>query len=247
MLRDKVYRFLMVIFSLVFFPYSGFCAENVANYIPDAATTSKGMTLWQTIVSGGQLMIVLALLSVAGLGLVIYYFITIRAEKLLPEAFLEESIRLIEDRKYDDARRECTKNKNLISDVFFVGVVRIGRGDEIIKEAMQDEGRRRSDSLWQKLSYLADIAAIAPLVGLLGTVLGMMQAFNGIMFEVGGAKPVLLAAGISKAMITTAAGLIIAIPAMLFYSFFKGRVQEIIAQLENISTELCNLILGKEK
>ena len=98
------------------------------------------------------------------------------------------------------------------------------------------------DDLWQKLSYLADIAAIAPMVGLLGTVLGMIQAFNVIAFQTGAVKPVLLASGISKAMVTTATGLIVAIPAMIFYSFFRGRLQNVTARLENISTELFHLL-----
>jgi biopolymer transport protein ExbB len=111
---------------------------------------------------------------------------------------------------------------------------------------MEDEGRRRADNLWQRLSYLADIAAISPMVGLLGTVLGMIQAFNVIAFQTGAVKPILLASGISKAMVTTAAGLIIAIPAMIFHSFFKGRIQDVIARLENISVELYHLLTEKK-
>ncbi len=70
----------------------------------------------------------------------------------------------------------------------------------------------------------------------------MMQAFNVIAFQTGAVKPILLASGISKAMVTTAAGLMIAIPAMIFYSFFKGKVHDVVARLENISTELYNLM-----
>ena len=103
-------------------------------------------------------------------------------------------------------------------------------------------GRRGIDDLRQKLSYLADIAVISPMVGLLGTVLGMIQAFNVIAFQTGAVKPILLASGISKAMVTTATGLIIAIPAMIFYSFFKGKVQSVTSHLENLSTELFNLL-----
>ena len=119
------------------------------------------------------------------------------------------------------------------------------RGKDVIKEAMLDKGRRIVGDMTQKLSYLADVAVISPMVGLLGTVLGMIQAFNVIAFQTGAVKPILLAGGISKAMVTTATGLIIAIPAMIFYSYFRGKVQNITSQLENISTELFHLISDK--
>ncbi|HPN72971.1 MAG TPA: MotA/TolQ/ExbB proton channel family protein [Candidatus Omnitrophota bacterium] len=129
--------------------------------------------------------------------------------------------------------------------VFYAGLSRVSRGPVIVKEAIEDEGKREIDGLWRKLGYLADIAAIAPMVGLLGTVLGMIQAFNVIAFQAGSVKPVLLASGISKAMVTTAGGLIIAVPAMIFYSYFRGIVETVSARLENISTEFYHLVVKK--
>jgi len=243
MLRSK--NFLIVflaVFMMSIFASPGICAEKVEKYIPDAVYAEGGMTLWQIIRSGGEIMIILALLSIAALALIIYYFLTFKREKLLPGQFLDKTVSLIETQKYEEARILCEGNSNLISDVVLAGITRRGHEKIVIEEAIQDKAKQSVSVLWQKLSYLADIAAISPMVGLLGTVLGMIQAFNVIAFQTGAVKPILLASGISKAMITTATGLIVAIPAMIFYSYFRGVVQGITSQYEHVSTEVSQLI-----
>jgi biopolymer transport protein ExbB len=217
-------------------------AQTVEKYIPDAAAAEQGMTLWQIIKAGGEVMILLVVLSIVAMGLIVYYFLTIKQDNLIPEDFQEKVISLIEAGRFDEARKLSEENENLIANVVIAGLSRKGREKIVVKEAIQDKGRRGIDDLRHKLSYLADVAVISPMVGLLGTVLGMIQAFNVIAFQTGAVKPILLASGISKAMVTTAAGLMIAIPAMIFYSFFRGRVQNVTAHLENVSTELFNLI-----
>lgn len=232
--------------SALFVPLAVCQDQKLEKYVTDTAASEKGMTLWQTIVAGGSLMIVLGLLSVTGLALVIYYFLTMKPEKLMPENFVENVALLLEHGKYDEAGKLCDEKGNLVSDVVMAGLARKGKGKIIIKEAMEDQGRRSIDRLWLRLSYLADVAVISPLVGLLGTILGMMQAFNIIAFQIGAVKPILLAGGITKAMVTTAAGLMIAIPAMIFYSYFRGKVQSVAAQFENVSTELFHVLAEKE-
>lgn len=234
--------FFLLLFTFSVFIPSLFSAEKIAKYIPDADVGEQGMTLWQIIVAGGEVMVVLAFLSIAALGLIIYYFITIQQDKLFPVDFQDKVVTMVEENNYEQALRLCTDNQNLIANVFLAGLSRKDREKVIIKEAIEDEGRRGIDDIRQKLSYLADVAAISPMVGLLGTVLGMIQAFNVIAFQTGAVKPILLASGISKAMVTTATGLIIAIPAMIFYSFFRGKVLAITARLENVSTEMFHLI-----
>ena len=237
----------LVVFAIAMTASAVLSAQDVEKYIPDTDTADQGMTLWQTILSGGWVMIVLAFLSVAALGLIIYYFMAMNPEKLLPEDFLKKSITLIEENRVNEVKIMCERKHNLVAGVLNAGLTHMDRDKIIINEAIESEGRRSTDMLWQRLSYLADIAAISPMVGLLGTVLGMIQAFNVIAFQTGAVKPILLASGISKAMITTATGLIVAIPAMIFYSFFRGRVQDVTARLENISGELCQIISEKGK
>ncbi|MFH1799187.1 MAG: MotA/TolQ/ExbB proton channel family protein [Candidatus Omnitrophota bacterium] len=213
----------------------------------DADVSEQGMTMWQIIRSGGGIMIVLALLSIAALSLILYYFITIKHDKLLPEDFFGRILSLVKKRKYEEAKSTCESNRNLISDMFSAALSRVTEEKILIKEAIEDEASRAAEMLWQKLGYLADIAAIAPMVGLLGTILGMIQAFNVIAFQTGAVKPILLAGGISKAMVTTAAGLIIAVPSMIFHSFFRGKVQNVIVRLEDISTDMYRSITETAK
>ncbi len=244
--RKSLFAGIIVLVLLVsHFAPVVFSAEKIEKYIPNAASSEQGMTLWQIILSGGGIMILLALLSIAALSLVIYYFMTLKPESLLPEPFMKKAFDLVENKKFDEAKKVCQENDNLVSDVLLAGLSRAGMEKIVIKETMQEKGRRSIDGLWQKLSYLGDIAAIAPMVGLLGTVLGMIQAFNVIAFQTGAVKPILLASGISKAMITTATGLIVAIPAMIFYSYFRGKIQDVSSRFENISTELFQMITEK--
>lgn len=242
--KKKFGIFFMIVVLISGFSILAFPAD-ISKYIPDTNAAEGGMTLWQSIKAGGGTMMVLAFLSIVSLSLVVYYFLMIKQEKLLPSKFLEESLDLIRKNKETMIRSMCENENNLIARVLLAGISRKDAEKVVIKEAMQDEGRRNADELWQKLSYLADVAVISPMVGLLGTVLGMMQAFNVIVFQTGAVKPVLLANGISKAMITTAAGLMIAIPTMMFHAFFRGKVQTVTAQLENITEELYYFIAEK--
>ncbi|MBD3295860.1 MAG: MotA/TolQ/ExbB proton channel family protein [Candidatus Omnitrophica bacterium] len=216
--------------------------DNIEKYIPDPKTAEEGMTLWQIISSGGEVMIVLAFLSIVALGLILYYFLTINEARLLPADLQEEVISSLEQGDHERARLLCENDETPLSNIISAGLSRRGRDKIVLKEAIEDEGRRNVEALWQRLSYLGDIAAISPMVGLLGTVLGMIQAFNVIAFQTGAVKPILLASGISKAMVTTATGLIIAIPAMIFYAFFRGRVRSASARLEIISMEILHLL-----
>lgn len=103
------------------------------------------------------------------------------------------------------------------------------------------EGSRIADSLQSQVEWLADIAAIAPLVGLLGTVLGMFQAFGGIATDVAsGAKPIVLAQGVSQAIVTTIFGLVVAIPSLVAYAVFRRRAQKRIAEIEEMCDEICS-------
>jgi biopolymer transport protein ExbB len=103
----------------------------------------------------------------------------------------------------------------------------------IVRDAIEGEGARQASLLWQRIQYLMDVAVIAPMVGLLGTVLGMLQSFAGMEVEMGVVKPLAVAAGVAKALITTVGGLIVGIVAMGLYALFRGRVNSLVGGLEN--------------
>ena len=132
--------------------------------------------------------------------------------------------------------------KNMISTIILAGLDKKQKGPLLVRESIEVAARKEVGMLWQGISYLADVATVAPLIGLLGTVLGMIQAFNVIAFQTAVVKPILLAGGVSKAMVTTAGGLIVAIPAMLFYSYFKGKVQDISNAVESYTTDVIKVI-----
>jgi biopolymer transport protein ExbB len=109
------------------------------------------------------------------------------------------------------------------------------------RDAIEDEGARQAGFLWQRLQYLMDVAVISPMVGLLGTVLGMLQSFAEMEVDIGAVRPATLSQGVAKALITTAGGLIVGIAAMVLYAIFRGRVNQLIGRLE----ENCGVILRR--
>jgi biopolymer transport protein ExbB len=149
-------------------------------------------------------------------------------------------------RKFGLVRELCAGSENVISKVVLAAIDRVEKNPASAREAVELTAKNEVTKLWEALSYLSDIAVIAPLVGLLGTVLGMIDAFNAIAFQTAAVKPVLLAGGIAKAMVTTAAGLIIAIPASIFYSFFRSRVSKITATVEALASEITDILADSE-
>ncbi|HXV18540.1 MAG TPA: MotA/TolQ/ExbB proton channel family protein [Candidatus Omnitrophota bacterium] len=222
-----------------------FFMATIDKYSPNPDMIEKGMTLWQLITAGGSVMIFLGILSVAATASIIYHFMNITPEKLAPQDFTENLLSLIEKKEYDKAVSLCSQQPNLISAIALKGLKKISKGAAVVEEAVLHEGRAHIAKLWKNLGYLGDMAVIAPMIGLLGTVLGMIQAFNFVAFQTGVVKPVLLAQGLAKAMITTAFGLIIAIPVMAFYTYFRGRVGEISQSAERTSSEIVHLVSGK--
>jgi biopolymer transport protein ExbB len=127
------------------------------------------------------------------------------------------------------------------------GLNRIDSGFLAAKESSEITAKNEVSKLWENISYLSDLSVISPFVGLLGTVLGMIQAFNTIAFQSAVVKPILLAGGVSKAMVTTAGGLTVAIPAVIFYAFFRGRVVRISGAVESLTNEIVDVLAEAEK
>lgn len=211
-------------------------------YVKSFEQAKEGLTLWQMIKTGGFIMIVLAVLSVIATAIIAYNFITLRVKKLAPGYFAEEIIRKLRKGDKKTAKRMCELDQNIFAGIVKAGLEKKDSGDGNAKESMENCVRKELDTLWQSISYLIDIAGVAPLLGLLGTVLGMIQAFNVIAFQTAVVKPILLAAGISKAMITTVGGLTVAIPIMLFYAYFRGKIQKISNIVESYSIDIIKII-----
>jgi biopolymer transport protein ExbB len=136
----------------------------------------------------------------------------------------------------------CEGRDELLANVIRAGLKMSGHDRYVIQDAMESEGERGATALWQKISWLNNIGVIAPLLGLLGTVWGMIEAFSRIAYDDAQVKTMTMAAGVSKAMVTTVGGLVVAIPCLLAYYYFRGRIIKIIAEVEAYSSELLELL-----
>lgn len=206
------------------------------------AAPGSVLTLLELIRMGGWLMYVLGALSVLGLALILYYAVILRTRNIAPPAQALRLRELLKERRVQDARGFCAQHPTALAAVAAAGLDFLKENPaarpEVLKEIMESEGARQAGRLQNMIHYLVDLSAVAPMVGLLGTVIGMLKAFNSVAFDLAKARPMELAAGVGQALITTIAGLIVAIPAMMAYSWFRGRVIKLTGQLEAAATDL---------
>lgn len=212
-------------------------------------------TLWQVLKSGGVIMIPLALLSVIALALVIIYLFTLTRRSIVTGRYMQTADALIRKRDYLGLLAISNRHNEAVATVIQRTMDFLTKNPKAslaeAREIAQTEGVRVATSMNRQISYLADIAAIAPMLGLLGTVLGMIQSFTAVANEMAASRPTLLAGGVSEALVATAAGLVIGIPAMAAYAFFRGRVQGLTSDLETATTQLmaqigANSISGRD-
>ena len=195
----------------------------------------------EIILAGGWLMVPILLCSTLSVAIIIERFWTLRRSKVTPEGLNT----MVEDwaaRHELDARHlEQIKDESPLGRIYSAALINRKRSRETIKEAVEDTGRHVVHDLERFLNTLGTIAGISPLLGLLGTVVGMIKVFSAIMISgVGDAN--VLAGGISQALITTAAGLTVAIPSYFFYRFFRGMVAEYVISMEEKAISLIDCI-----
>jgi biopolymer transport protein ExbB len=201
------------------------------------------MTWIEMIRAGGPVMYPLGFCSLLVLAILIERAVNLRAAKFLDPGIVARVSALVEEGRVDRAIEVCRKQPGLFSTIVLAGLEVAERGEAVAREAIEDAGRHETARLSRYLGALGTMAAIAPLLGLLGTVLGMIDVFRIIAEGGGGAAD--LSGGISQALITTAFGLIIAIPALVAYNVFQARVDGIVTDLERESLRvLRSLFLG---
>lgn len=170
----------------------------------------------------------------------LYSFLTLRTDALMPNGFLKKVRRQLSEKKYDAAFQSCRKARHFTASILSSGIASRGHGHQVVIEAMQTEGKRCGVTLWQRISLINDVAIISPMLGLLGTVLGLFYAFYDV-----NRSPDTLASifdGLGIAVGTTVAGLIVAIMSMIFYATLKFRVVRLLNMLENETVTLGHLI-----
>ncbi len=189
----------------------------------------------------------LALLSIVALVLILLYFFTIRRNAVVSDKFMNAAEALIRKRDYLGLVAHCNRQNQSIARItektLDFMTKNTGTTFKEVREVAQAEGSRQAGILTHRISYLNDVGTIAPMAGLLGTVIGMIRAFMEIAsgnYE--GVHANKLAEGVYQALVTTASGLVIGITAVIFYSVFRGRVQKYIAELEAAATHLMALL-----
>ena len=217
--------------------------------VPVASTVD----LLEVVRSGGIVMVFLGGLSVIAVALIIFYALTIRKNTVASNSFMDSAEDLIRRQDYVSLLAVCQKRSESVAKVMQKTLEFATRNPTAtfaeVKEVTEAEGSRQTSILIQRVSYLADIGAIAPMIGLLGTVIGMIKEFNSISqgTNIVGAPQMKLAGGVAEALVTTAGGLVIAVPALIFYALFRGRVNRLISELEAATTHLMATLSAQYK
>lgn len=192
----------------------------------------------------------LLLCSIIALAIIAERFWSLQKRNVAPADLLQQVLDHEKANRVSDDLLKLLVKSSPLGRLFAVGLVNRDHGREIMKEAIEEEGSIVVHELDRYLNTLGTIAAITPLLGLLGTVIGMIQVFTSITPEVmtqGIGDPTVLAAGISKALITTATGLAIGIPALMFHRYFKGKVHALTVAMEQQSIKLVEIIQGQRE
>ena len=201
-------------------------------------------SMFDMLVAGGPLMIPILLASFAMLLIVFERAISLRRRRVVPRLFIQRFLLQLREGALDrhDALERCEDDSSHVARVFAAAVRKWGKPAVEVEQAVLDEGERISNVLRRYLRVLNGVSTVSPLLGLLGTVWGMIQAFNVISTSPAMGRAEMLAGGISVALITTAAGLLVAIPAMIFYLYFVGRVDSLVMEIDQHGQDLVNLI-----
>lgn len=228
--------------SLFILPFIQVASAQLTSAEPES-TAPVSVDFIEILKQGGVMMYPLAFLSILTVFLIFLYLIIIRKGAVVSDRFMTQAENMIIQGDYHNLSEISDRNSSAVSKI-------LGRAVDFhratpsaslsdIRDVAEAEGSRQAGLLTQRIAYLADVGTIAPMVGLLGTVIGMIKSFMEIAegnFE--GVKQMQLASGVSEALITTASGLVIGIVAVIFYSLFRGRVQRFIAELEAAATHL---------
>jgi biopolymer transport protein ExbB len=195
----------------------------------------------ELVLAGGWLISPILLCSVLSLAIILERAWSLRRQKVLPSGVVEKVSAWARQRELDRKHIETLRQSSPLGRVLAAALDNRDRAREVVKEAVEDTGRHVVHDLERFLNTLGTIAGITPLLGLLGTVIGMIKVFSAIM-EAGVGDPAPLAGGISQALITTAAGLTVAIPSYFFYRYFRGKVREYVVGMEQQALDLINTI-----
>jgi len=202
------------------------------------------VSVYEFILQGGVVMFVLLGCSVLALTIIFERSWSLRRAAVLPMKDINAIEKAVLAGKVDDAVEACRKRNTAMSRILWVALKNRGVQRPVMKEILEEAGRQEVAHLDRYIGVLGLIAAISPLLGLLGTVIGMIEVFSVISIE-GVGKADVLAGGISKALNTTAAGLTVAIPSLVAYRFFEAKVSRFVIEIEHHALRFVELLKGE--
>ncbi len=198
----------------------------------------KTMSMFQLIMKGGVVGGLIILLSCIALGLIIDDAVTIRKEKMAPPDQMASLKYLVTEQKIEEAIKTAGEKPSFLSNIVSAGLNEAHLGYQAMIKAMEDSAEALSAGLARKIEHLNVIGNISPMMGLLGTVIGMLRCFNEISQVTGAIDPKQLAGGIFEALVTTCLGLIVAIPTIYFYAIFRNRIDELTGEVALAAEEI---------
>ncbi len=199
--------------------------------------------MFEFVKAGGWLMMPILLCSVVAMAIVVERFWSLQRSKIAPENLVAQVWQWARSDVLDAKRIQSLRVSSPLGRLLAAGLVNLNHEREVMKESIEEVGRHVVHELERYLNTLGTIAAITPLLGLLGTVIGMIKVFAAITTQ-GVGDPGVLAGGISEALITTAAGLSVAIPTLMFYRYFRGKVTGLVVTMEQEALKMVEVLHG---
>ena len=199
--------------------------------------------MFDIIKTGGWLMLPIFVCSIAAMGIIIERFWTLQRHKILPPGLLGQVWAVYQNQKFDHNQLVRLKMSSPLGFMFAVGIANQSHGRQIMQTSIEEAGRRVVHRMERFLNLLGTIAAISPLLGLLGTVSGMIRVFS-VTSTRGLGDPTVLAGGISEALLATAAGLAVAIPSYFFHRYFERLIDDYVLEMEDEALKLIDILNG---
>lgn len=201
--------------------------------------------MWEIVTAGGWLMLPIVACSIVALAIVGERFFTLQPERVLPTNLVADVWRMASSRQLTEDKVKDIQQGSPLGRVLAAGLYNRSHDREVMKAAIEEVGGHVTHELGRYLNALGTIAAVTPLLGLLGTVIGMISVFTNIT-TVGVGNPAQLAGGISQALITTAGGLMVAIPALMFHRYFRAKVDGLVVDMEKESLKLVDVMQKRQ-
>ncbi len=199
----------------------------------------------EIVQSGGWLMVPILLCSIVAAAICVERLWTLQRSRIVPKNLVAQIWSAVKTEDLDTQKLRELRTSSPLGQVLAAGVANAKRGRDVMKEAMEEAASQVSHDMERYLTSLGIIASISPLLGLLGTVVGMIKVFTALMLE-GAGNANVLAGGSSQALITTAAGLSVAIPALMFHRFFLRRIDELVVTMEQEAGKLVEILQGDQ-